>query len=62
MKEGFCLNIYMNLKQKHGKILLYEWLLNWAKQQHAFSATVYKAIAGYQKEGKIQEWQSLYQA
>lgn len=55
MKEGVCLNLYMDLNQKHHGVLLYEWILTTVKKEKFLGATVFKAIAGCGKSGKIKE-------
>ena len=55
MTEGYKIDLYMDLNQKKGKILLYDYLLEYAKENDLLRANVFKSIAGYEKKGKIEE-------
>jgi uncharacterized protein len=53
--KGVSLRFYMNEFQKHNGILMYEWLLETAKKQGVKGGSVFKAIAGYGRNGILHE-------
>lgn len=53
--EGICLQFYVNEFQKHHGKLVYEWLLEFAKKNGIPGGSVFKAIAGYGRDGKLHE-------
>jgi PII-like signaling protein len=53
--RGVCLKIYLTEKQKHDGKLLYEWILERAKDMGIPGGSVFRAIAGYGRHGKLHE-------
>jgi len=53
--KGSLLRFYMHENRKHGHILLYEWLLEQAKQIGIHGGSAFRAIAGFGRHGKIHE-------
>lgn len=53
--KGSYLRFYMHENRKHGHILLYEWLLEQAKQLGIHGGSAFRAIAGFGRHGKIHE-------
>ena len=53
--QGTCLKIYLTEIQKHDGKLLYEWILEQAKNIGIPGGSVFRAIAGYGRHGKLHE-------
>ena len=53
--QGTCLKIYLTEIQKHDGKLLYEWILEHAKNIGVPGGSVFRAIAGYGRHGKLHE-------
>ena len=53
--KGSFLRFYMHENRKHGHILLYEWLLEQAKQTGIHGGSAFRAIAGFGRHGRIHE-------
>jgi PII-like signaling protein len=53
--QGACLKVYMTEVQKHDGKLLYEWVLERAKNMGVPGGSVFRAIAGYGRHGKLHE-------
>lgn len=53
--KGILLRFYMQENRKHGRVLLYEWLLEQAKQIGIHGGSVFRAIAGFGRHGKIHD-------
>ena len=53
--KGSLLRFYMHENRKHGHILLYEWLLEQAKQHGIHGGSAFRAIAGFGRHGKLHE-------
>ena len=53
--QGTCLKIYLTEIQKHDGKLLYEWILEQAKNIGVPGGSVFRAIAGYGRHGKLHE-------
>lgn len=53
--KGLSLRLYSYEKKQHKGILLYEWILEHAKQQQIHGASVLKGIAGYGRHGIMHE-------
>ncbi len=53
--KGSLLRFYMHENHKHGHILLYEWLLEQAKQTGIHGGSAFRAIAGFGRHGRIHE-------
>jgi PII-like signaling protein len=53
--KGILLRFYMHENRKHGHILLYEWLLEQAKQIGIHGGSAFRAIAGFGRHGKIHD-------
>jgi PII-like signaling protein len=45
----------MHETHKHGSILLYEWLLEFAKKQNVHGGSAFRAIAGFGRHGVLHE-------
>lgn len=50
-----CLKIYVTELRKHGGMLLYEWILERAKALGIPGGSVFRAIAGYGRHGRLHE-------
>lgn len=53
--QGIHLKFYMHENTKHNGILLYEWLLEKAKELGIHGGSVFRAIAGFGRQGVIHE-------
>ena len=53
--KGILLRFYLHENSKHGHILLYEWLLEQAKQIGIHGGSAFRAIAGFGSHGKLHE-------
>jgi len=53
--NGFQLKFYMQENRKHHGILLYEWLIEKAKEMKIHGGSVFRAIAGFGRHGIIHE-------
>lgn len=53
--KGVCLRFYVNEFQKHGGILIYEWLLELAKKNGVKGGSAFRSIAGYGRHGVLHE-------
>jgi uncharacterized protein len=53
--KGVCLQLYLNEFDKYKGILVYEWILEFAKKNSIHGGCVFKAIAGYGRHGKLHE-------
>lgn len=53
--KGYQLKFYFHENQKHGGILLYEWLINKGKEIGIHGGSVFRAIAGFGRDGIIRE-------
>ena len=53
--NGMCLTLYTHELTKHHGILLYEWILEWAKKQKVPGGSAFRSIAGYGKHGILHE-------
>lgn len=53
--HGTCLKIYLTEIQKHNGKLLYEWILERAKSIGVPGGSVFRAIAGYGRHGRLHE-------
>ncbi|HET6492730.1 MAG TPA: DUF190 domain-containing protein [Burkholderiales bacterium] len=53
--QGTCLKIYLTEIQKHDGKLLYEWILEQAKHVGVPGGSVFRAVAGYGRHGKLHE-------
>jgi len=51
--EGVCLKFFVMETQKHAGRLLYEWLLEHAKQLGAPGGSVFRATEGYGRHGRL---------
>lgn len=49
------LSIYISEKQRHGGMPLYEWLLEEAKAIGVHGGSVFRAIAGFGRHGRLHE-------
>ncbi len=55
MANGTCLRFYTHENRKHHHVLLYEWLLEQAKQCGIHGGSAFRAIAGYGRHGVLHE-------
>jgi len=53
--KGTYLRFYMHENHRHGRVLLYEWLLETAKKLGVHGGSAFRAIAGYGRHGVIHE-------
>lgn len=53
--KGVCLKFYMYEAEKHRGVLLYEWLLEFAKKNGIPGGSAFRAIAGYGRSGVLHE-------
>ena len=53
--NGTLLRFYVHENRKHGRILLYEWLLERAKQSGIHGGSAFRAIAGFGRHGILHE-------
>jgi PII-like signaling protein len=53
--KGTCLKFYVQEKRKHRHILLYEWLLERARQMGIHGGSAFRAIAGFGRHGEMHE-------
>ena len=53
--KGTYLRFYMHENRKHHGILLYEWLLETAKQAGIHGGSAFRAMAGYGRHGILHE-------
>ena len=53
--QGIHLRFYTYASRKHGAALLYEWLLEFARQKGIHGGSAFRAIAGYGRHGRLHE-------
>jgi PII-like signaling protein len=53
--NAVALRFYVHQPRKHGKVLLYEWLLEHAKEMGIHGGSAFFATAGYGRHGVIHE-------
>lgn len=53
--KGTHLRFYTYENRKHGSALLYEWLLERAKQIGVHGGSAFRAIAGFGRHGRLHE-------
>lgn len=53
MRQGVQLQFYLPEGARHGHVLLHEWLLGQARQCGIQGASVFRAIAGYGRHGRV---------
>ena len=53
--KGTCVRFYVHENRRHQGVLLYEWLLEFAKKKGVRGGTAYRSIAGFGHHGKIHE-------
>lgn len=53
--KGVCLRFYTYENQKHGTMLLFEWLLEFAKKNKIPGGSAFRGIAGYGRHGILHE-------
>lgn len=53
--NGICLKFYMHENRRHHGVLLYEWLLERARQLGIHGGSAFRAIAGYGRHGVLRE-------
>jgi len=53
--KGAHLRFYTYENRKHGSVLMYEWLLEFAKAHGVHGGSAFRAIAGYGRHGKLHE-------
>ena len=52
---GTLLRFYVHENRRHGRILLYEWLLEQAKATGIHGGSAFRAIAGFGRHGILHE-------
>lgn len=53
--KGSLLRFYVHESRKHRHILLYDWLLEEAREMGIHGGTVFRAIAGFGRHGVVHE-------
>lgn len=53
--QGWSLRFYMHENQRHRGMLLYEWLLEQARQRGMPGGSAFRAIAGFGRHGALHE-------
>ncbi len=53
--KGSCLKFYIHENRRHHGILLYEWLLERARQLGIQGGSAFRAVAGYGRHGVLHE-------
>lgn len=53
--QGCALRFYMHENQRHHSLLLYEWLLEQARQRGIHGGSALRAIAGFGRHGVISQ-------
>jgi PII-like signaling protein len=53
--KGIHLRFYTYESRKHGGALLYEWLLEFARERGVSGGSAFRAIAGYGRHGRLHE-------
>jgi PII-like signaling protein len=53
--KGTLLRFYVHENRRHRHLLLYEWLLEQAKQMGIHGGSAFRAIAGYGRHGVLHE-------
>ena len=54
-RQAICLKIYVTELRQHDGKLLYEWILEQAKALGIPGGSVFRAIAGYGRHGRVHE-------
>jgi len=55
MNAAVALRFYVHESRKHKRVLLFEWLLDKAKEQGIHGGSAFTAIAGFGRHGVIHE-------
>lgn len=53
--QGICLKLFVSESRLHNGILLYEWLLEQAKEMGILGGTAVRAMAGFGRHGRLHE-------
>jgi PII-like signaling protein len=53
--QGICLKLFVSESRLHNGMLLYEWLLEQAKDMGVLGGTAFRAIAGFGRHGRLHE-------
>jgi PII-like signaling protein len=53
--QGICLKLFVAEAQRHDGMLLYEWLLEQARNMGIGGGTAFRAIAGFGRHGRLHE-------
>lgn len=53
--QGICLKLFVSESRLHNSMLLYEWLLEQAKEMGILGGTAFRAIAGFGRHGRLHE-------
>ena len=53
--DAVALRFYVHQPRRHGKTLLFEWLLERAKQMGIHGGSAFLAVAGYGRHGVVHE-------
>jgi len=52
-KEGALLRLFIGESDRHGGMLLYEWIVRTARQQGLAGATVFRGLEGYGPRSRV---------
>jgi uncharacterized protein len=55
LTQGTLLRFYVHENRKHHNLLLYEWLLEFAKKMGIHGGSAFRAIAGFGRHGVLHE-------
>lgn len=53
--KGIHLRFYTYENRKHGSVLMYEWLLEFAQARGIHGGSAFRAIAGFGRHGRMHE-------
>lgn len=53
--QGICLKLFVSESRLHNGMLLYEWLLEQAKEMGILGGTAIRAMAGFGRHGRLHE-------
>ena len=57
LQQGVQLSFYCHTRERHDGVLLYEWLLEHAKQQGIGGGSAFRAISGFGRHGVLRQEQ-----
>ncbi|RDI97931.1 DUF190 domain-containing protein [Dyella solisilvae] len=56
-RQGVLLSFYCHTRARHDGVLVYEWLLEHARQQGVGGGSAFRAISGFGRHGVLREEQ-----